>query len=464
MEIPLVGGHFEGRSPNIAPETCVNWFYEKNAGGESLVPTPGASLFSQLSGEIRGCIDYDGKPWFVAADTLYSLDASGTSTAKGTLNTSNGRVSMAHNGTRAGANQQIMIVDGSSGYIYDNVADTLSEITDPDFVTGTSLTFIDGYFVWSQKDSDRFWISSLYDGTAIDPADFSTAEGAPDRIQGVIADRRELYLFGEKTLEVWYNAGDPDNTFQRFQGGFSQCGAVGDTPAKFDNSIAWLKKNDRGQGEVVILADSYQPKIISTPEVNYQMSTYTIDDAFSYAYQSEGHEFYVITFPTNDVTWVYDASTQVWHQRAHAEGTRERYNCHTFSMGKHLFGDFENGKIYQLDNSLGTFDGSRIPRERTTALVTEEEKRARISSVQLDMEEGIGDPNANDTGMWLSYSKDGGHTYSNEVERSAGEGGQYSLRVIWRRLGFARNWIFKIRTWSPNRPILKGLYARLYGE
>ena len=95
----------------------------------------------------------------------------------------------------------------------------------------------------------------------------------------------------------------------------------------------------------------------------------------------------------------------------------------------------------------------------------EEEKRIRIVSFQLDMEEGIGDPNvATDTNMWLSYSKDGGHTFTDEVSRDMGDAGDYSTRVIWRRLGFARNWIFKLRTWSPNPMVLKGAYARLYGE
>ena len=97
--------------------------------------------------------------------------------------------------------------------------------------------------------------------------------------------------------------------------------------------------------------------------------------------------------------------------------------------------------------------------------MTDEEKRIRISEFQLDMEEGIGDPNVStDTTMWLSYSKDGGHLYTDEVSRDMGDAGEYSKRVIWRRLGEARNWIFRLRTWSPNPMVLKGAYARLYGE
>ena len=96
---------------------------------------------------------------------------------------------------------------------------------------------------------------------------------------------------------------------------------------------------------------------------------------------------------------------------------------------------------------------------------SEKRKDSRLSSVQLDMEEGTGDPNNDtDTSVWLSYSKDGGHHYTDEVERSIGNKGQYAHRLIWRRLGHARNWTFRIRTWSPNRIIIKGLIGRQYGD
>jgi len=289
--------------------------------------------------------------------------------------------------------------------------------------------------------------------------------------QAVASDRRDLFLFGKNTLEVWYNSGDTDNTFQRYQGGSTQTGCAAPFSVhRFDNTIAWLTENLRGNRMVAVMGEGYSPRYISTPEVNYRLSTYTTyADAFAYVYQHEGHEFYCLTFPSHNVTEVYDASTKQWHQRGHTIGgvfpNRERYNCHVFAFGKHLFGDYANGSIYQLDTSVGTISGTRIPRELVTPILTDEERRIRISSFQLDMQEGIGDPNVStDTSMWLSYSKDGGHTYTDEVEASMGDAGEYSTRVIWRRLGIGRNWNFKLRTWSPQPMVLKGAYARLYGE
>jgi len=472
VKIPIIAGAYEGRSPNVSPETCIGFFYEKGETGESLVSTPGDKIFnSSLSGEVRGGLAYNKLAYFVVGNTLYEFDAAGTATSRGTLNTSIGRVSMAHNGARAGASQQIMLVDGTTGYIYDNTTTTLTEITDVNMTSADTVVFLDGYFVFSQTGTDRFWITSQYDGTAIDGLDFVTAEGDPDEIQALVADQRQLFVFGVDTTEVFYNSGDTDQTFKVFQGGHTQTGCAAPFSAqRFDNSVIWLSQNRRGEGQVVRLSDGFQPMVISTQEVNYQISTYSrIDDAFAYVYQHEGHEFYVLTFPTGEATWVYDASTQQWHQRAHTIDNifpnRERYNAHVFAFGKHLFGDFQNGNIYEMDSELGTTNGTRIPRERTSLNVSNEEKRIRISSLQLDMAEGTGDTNdATDTSIWLSYSKDGGHTYSNEVERSIGNIGEYKHRVLWRKLGIGRNWIFRIRTSSPNKVILKGLIAILYGQ
>jgi len=218
-----------------------------------------------------------------------------------------------------------------------------------------------------------------------------------------------------------------------------------------------------------MMGQGYNPMVVSTPEINYQISTYNnIQDAFGYSYQHEGHEFYVLTFPTDNVTWAFDASTKEWHTRSHVISeldSRERYSCHVFAFGKHLFGDYLNGNIYALDGTIGTVNGARVHRQRTTIPISDEEDRRRLSSLQLDMEEGQGSGNeANDDQYWLSYSKNGGHTYNNAIMKNAGEGGDWARRVIWRWLGEARNWIFRIDTWTPKRPVLKGLIAKMYGE
>ena len=466
MKLTLLGG-VEGRSSNVSPEKGINLYYEKGEFGEALVNTAGSTEFVDLgNGEVRGALEYNSLAWFVCGATLYSVTSAGTAVSRGTLNTSSGRVSMAHNGVRSGGNQQIFIADGTQRYIYDNTTSTLTGYTD---YAVEHVVYIDGYFLFNVKGTDKFYNTLQYDGVTID--DFETAEGDPDIITTLIADQRQLQVFGSLSMESWYNSGDVDNLFQRYQGGFKQTGcAAGFSPARIDNTIMWLSQNDRGNAQVVQLGEGYLPKVVSSPELDYELSTYTtVSDAFGYAYQYEGHEFYVINFPTEKRVWAYDVVTKRWHQRAHNIAgvfpNRERYNCHVFAHGKHLLGDYQNGKIYALDSTVGTFNGARVERTVVTPNITEEETRIRISDAQLDMQEGTGDPNDDtDTTIWLSWSKDGGHTYGNEISADIGDAGEYRQRVIWRKLGWGRNWTFRVRTWTPNKVVLKALYVRPYGS
>jgi hypothetical protein len=127
---------------------------------------------------------------------------------------------MAHNGPQTRVtvyNQhQIFIADGSQWYIYDSDTSVLTGYTTDDAaatIAPSTVTFLDGYFVFSINgaSNDRFYITNLFQGTTVGGLDWAAAEGDPDILQAVIADRRDLYLMGKKTLEVWYNAGDPDN-------------------------------------------------------------------------------------------------------------------------------------------------------------------------------------------------------------------------------------------------------------
>jgi len=473
MKIPMIGGSYTGRSSSVSPERCINLYFDPASHAEgALVGTPGCTQFADCSahgGEVRGIIAYgQNVVYAVVGSKFLEISSTGTVTSRGTLNTSSGRVSMAHNGP--GVGNEIMVVDGSQGWIYSSTGGTFTQILDADFTSTDRVDFIDGYFIYAEKGSGRFWITNLYAGGTIDGLDFATAEGGPDRLMTVLCDKRQVWLFGEDTSEVWYNSGDANNTFQRFQGGFTHHGCVATfSPQLFDNTVVWLTRNNRGQCLVAQAGQGYAPKIISSPEMAYQIQQYsTVSDAWAYTYQLEGHEFYVLNFPTAKAVWAYDAATQIWHERAHIISNvfpnRERYNCHAFACGKHLLGDMSNGLIYQLSNSVYTMNGGVIPRVRQIGNISDEERRIRLKSVQIDLEEGVGLTDSTDTDAYLSWSKDGGHTWSNEIKKSIGKIGEYTLRAVWRKLGEGRIWAFRLKIYGPIKVVIKGMIARQYGE
>jgi hypothetical protein len=209
------------------------------------------------------------------------------------------------------------------------------------------------------------WVTSLLDGTSVDPLDFASAEGAPDQLISVNVDHREAWLFGTGTIEVWYNAGTADFPLQRIQGAFNELGcAAVYSVAKLDNTLFWLGSDARGSG-VVYRAVGYRGERISTHAVEFAIQNYSvISDAVAYSYQQEGHKFYVLTFPTAGATWVFDTSTGAWHERAsliNGHFGRHRSNCQMNFNNEIIVGDYENGNIYAFD--LDVYADDTIPQK-----------------------------------------------------------------------------------------------------
>lgn len=464
MRIPIIGGAYKGRASTASVEDAVNLYPEMgqtNPPIGSMVNVWGGILFSQLpSGEVRGMREFGGDLYVVCGPSLYRVDETGAYFRVGGIGSSTGPVCMTDNGPRNG--KQLVMADGGPLKVYDLDSGVITTTSSP---RTERCVFLDGYIIFVEKDTGQFWWTAIYDATTLDALDFATAEGAPDDLVTIITYNRNIILPGDDSTETWYNAGT-EQTFQRFQGGFMEMGCAAPHSIQIvGNSVCWLGKSRRGKVVPVTMAD-YQviPMTMDHPQIEQQIAQYSVvSDAISYAYSHEGHHFYVLTFPTENVTWVYDLAGKEWHRRAHivdgAYPNRERFNCHAVCFGKHLTGDFKNGKIYEMDSRYVTLDGDIIPNTRETRLIsTEEEDRIRIVSIQLVGEEGVGGD------VTLQYSKDGGRTWSAERTVSFGEIGQYRHRAIWRQLGMAREWVFRFTRWADAKTIYTGLIGKGYGE
>lgn len=426
----------------------------------ALFGTPGLTLYANLSlsptggssGTTRGMITTStGRVFAVFAHSLMEIIPTGTPTTRfidrsDALLTSIGRVSMADNG------QVLMIVDGTNGYQYDLTTNVLSFI--PGFPGGTTVAFQDGYFIFNMPNSETFYITNLY-STTIDPLNFASAEGSPDPLMSLLSDHRELWLFGSQTIEVWFNSGDPLFPFTRIDGAYITHGTMAPfSPAKMDNTIYWLGQDESGQG-MVWRAAGYQPVRCSTHAVEQAMRKYpTITDATSYTYQMDGHAFYVLNFPSGNATWVFDAATQLWHERAYTQENgflgRHLAEIHTVGFGLHLVSDYRNGLVYIFDPLKYTDNGNEIARIRTTPYVSQELKNVFFSKIQIDLQTGITQPGmTQDAQCMLRWSDDGGNSWSNEYWVDLGALGNTRTRAIWRRLGRSRERIFQFKITDP---------------
>ena len=231
-----------------------------------------------------------------------------------------------------------------------------------------------------------------------------------------------------------------------------------------DNTVFWLGKNKDGGG-IVWRLNGYTPQRVSTDAIEYAIAKYsTIADARAYAYQQEGHTFYVLTFPSGGATWVYDAATQLWHQRAYLDpdtGTlgRHRSNCHMYYAGLHIVGDFETGDLYALDLDYYQDGTDPMPSIRAAAYIGGPDYNWIIHNrLQVDFETGVGlvDGQGSAPLVLLDWSDDGGKTWSNQHRGSLGKTGEYLTRVFWTRLGRARARTYRVMISDPVKRVIMG--------
>jgi hypothetical protein len=470
--------------PEIVPEGGKEAAFLNRAPGLKLETTVG-------TGPIRGMLESGQWLYVVSGAKLYKVSQTYVATEIGNVGGNSGPVSMAFNGT------QLFVVDNGPSFVY-NILDN-SYVENETFPQAQTVTFINGYFIFNEPNSQRYWVTELYDGTTLEGTSVANAEGSPDGIVSLIADHNELWIFGGNSVEVWYDAGlpPPGVPFQRIQGAFNEIGCVATySVAKLDNSLFWLGADARGQG-IVYRANGYTGVRVSTHAVEYAIAQYgTISDAIAYTYQQEGHTFYVLTFPTANATWVYDAATQAWHERgswANDSFIRHRSNCRAVFNGEVLVGDFENANIYSFDLDVYSDNGGVQKWIRSwRALPTGQNnlKRTAQHSMQLDCEVGFTLPPVNqplflttededilitesfdslidEVGVFVSpqpevllrWSDDGGHTWSNYHSKNMGTTGQTGKRVIWRRLGMTlklRDRVYEVSGTDPVKIAIMG--------
>lgn len=473
-QFPFVGASYTARSKTFDAQRCVNLYPEVSQSGPApsksvaaLIGTPGLALWATLAGgTVRGLLRFSqAQAVAVVGANVYLVTTAGVGTLVGTITEGTTPVSMASNGTI------VMIVTGPTGYVLTPATATLGPITSSDFHGADVVYFLDGYFVFNKPGTGQFQITGLY-SSSINGLDFATAEGAPDLLITLIVDHRELWLFGENSTEIWFNSGNPDFPFERNQGAFLEVGCAAKySAAKLDNTVIWLSADERGQG-MVMRANGYQPQRISTHALEFAIASYSrIDDAVAWTYQQEGHTFYVLTFPTARKTWAWDASTNLWHERAYrlGDGTLAQHRglCQMTFAGETLVGDWETGNIYRLDLDTFTDNGAAIARIRACPhLATGGYKRQFFTALQIDMEAGVGlaAGQGSDPQAMLRWSNDGGYTWSPEMWASIGRIGEYRRRVRWRRLGHARDRVFEVTITDPVKVVIVGASAEAQME
>ena len=339
---------------------------------------------------------------------------------------------------------------------------TVLPASDGAFVGGSTVEVVDNYFIYNKPNSQLWGATDLL-SIISNPLSYGSKDGSPDDLVTIIVDRREVYLLGEMSSEVWIDIGAFPFPFQRIPGTSTQQGiAAKFSAARMGNSFAYVSRNNRGEATIVRM-NGYIPERISTHAVENTLVGQNVSDALAWTYQLNGHETYVVTFPSigeNGLTWAFDNTTGLWHKWLYTnnqnEYERHRGNCCSFFNQQVLVGDYENGKLYRVSLSEYTDDGQLVRRVRRCPHITTDLQRQYFHELQIQFEPGVGlsTGQGDNPQAMLRWSNDGGFTWSNENWVTIGAQGQYYNRAMWRRLGWARDRIFEVVVTDPIKAVI----------
>ena len=448
----FIGGTYIAQSRLANQERTVNFLLEKMEaeGGKTryaLYGTPGVTAFAThatMAGWRATYTHPGGRAFGVVNTNFVEILASGDLTSRGTVaNTNSNPATICGNGD--GGNE-LFITSGDKGYHYDLATDTLTEV----IASGCTMGgFCAGYFLVLDAATSTLKQSGLFDGTTWTESAQRTL--AQDRWLGLLAMVGEVWLFGSETSEVWYPSGEFPFAFRPhptvIPSGIKAPFSARDVGGK----ATWVSNTREGLIQVRQAA-GLDPVRISHHGLETAFEGYTdLAGGLADSYAEDGHTHYLLTFPSDNKTWVADATTPgIWCERGLWNIAQNRYDAwgplwHCIAHGKHLIGDRTSSTLFEMATSIVTdTDGSAIRRLRRAPALHNLHERIFYNQFELYLETGLGELNEDDPLVELNYSNDSGKTWEYAGFVSAGAQGEHGKRVYWNRLGSGIDRVFEV--------------------
>jgi hypothetical protein len=350
---------------------------------------------------------------------------------------------------------QIVIVDGSSAYLWTQTTTTFTVISPFQATGARTVTFCSGFFVAEQPGTQTFWVSNAFDGSTWNALAFAEASSGEGTIQAVDQLNGVLIIFMSNAMEFWQDVGTSPEPFAPIQSAYNEWGlAAIFSRAHINQGIVFLGVTTNGIAQLCFL-NGFSVQVLSDPDTEAIWQGFTtVSDAVALTYQVDHHPMYQITFPSANRSWIFDQSTGISSEVQTGPSVNPARHWGNFSAlagGFNYISDYATNQIYQMNPAVYTDNGQTTVREIITRHVLSAFNRVRLSLLYLDMETGVGlqTGQGSDPQIMLQVSRDNGRTWSAERWKALGKVGKYLTRVTWRRFGVARDYVFKIRMSDP---------------
>lgn len=448
LPVPIVGGTYKHSSLPLSAQRTVNWFPEVTPQGRkiiSLQPTPGARAFSQAaSGAIdRGMFNWNGNLYKVSNATLFKIDSGGTQTSVGTIN---GTARCAF----AGDASLLVIVTGGLVYSYDG--STLTLQTSAEFEAPDTVAYLNQQAIYDGANG-RFVVSDAGALATINALNYANAESAGDALIRPFVSGQIVYMFGEESVETWWNSGAGSPPFDRVEGGLTEVG-LGAMWSPASNEVAmYFLGHDR---TVYIGTGSNIQRVTSGHPVFNEIANFrVVSDAIGMTFTWKAQNFYMLSFPTEGRTFCLSESAAEWFEMSTNE-TAHFATSYEYIYGKHLVAS--GGDVLEWRFDVYADNGVTIHRLRDSLPIhgglydsAFEGRPVTMNRLEIIMNTGVGllTGQGSSPEIMLRLSDDGGRTFSSYIHGSVGSLGDNTYRVVFGPLGQFYNRVIRLVATDP---------------
>lgn len=446
VPFPLIGPTYTNRSLPVSSQVTRNFYIEVNQqGGEpiSFNPFPGLKPFSTGSGENRGDGRLDDILYTVAGNNLIKVAATGVQTTIGTIEGTN-RCVLAEDQ----AGNLIITTGEGKPYAYDGI--TLTQGTDVDLPNASTVTYINRRVVYDGNGGDIVF-ADLSSPLSVDSANVIIAEAKPDDVKAVFAYKQQVQAFGASSVQPLYNSGTGNPPYDFILNATQEIGLDAIHSLASNKNFLYFLGSDLIPYRLAGL-DS-QP--IGNPAIGQAIENYSrTNDAFGVTFTIDNLDFYMLSFPSGNETWLFNEQSGLWTNLAFgADGSQHLISGYQLIYNKHLVTDRRNGNVYELDFDTFTDNGETIQHRRDTVSVNGRTfgragAKVFMDRLELIIETGTSLVTA-ESQIIMQYSDDNGRSFSSERFASIGAQGEFRYKLEWLGLGFFYNRMFRF-TMSDN--------------
>lgn len=500
----ICGGSNKYDLAKVCQSFTLNMYEETTEQSDSYVnkvlrPIRGYKVFQNIPGKCRGlytCVNgliyavFGNDLWLVKNNQHYLI---------GTLASSDNIVHFCETGSgvfdrrtleKKDFYSHLMLVDGIGCYSVDTSLKPAQQAVDfttivlptrdiehTEAIQPTHIAYLYGYVVVNDSGTDNFYVSYQYpfqrtdsngnldmDVFQVDSEEWSALGGQsiasywqPDNTTALVANGTRLITFGERSVQ-WFSYTNNLNT--PFACPDTAAQLIGlravNSLCQLGNLVIWLGASDIGSSGVYVNRQGTTCERVSTTSIEQRISKMNVvGDAIGQIWQFNSHIFYVLTFPSENVTLCYDLVENSWSDRCSLNSQNEqvawRYQFASKTGDGKIIQACQDYIVEQTEEKWNEHDNTPILRLRRGGVTQSNGNLIIINAITLNTNNGqtypIDDRQAE---MMMRFSTDGSLWSDVEVV-DIGAIGQYDYDSTFYNLGIGKLWTFEFSC-SENYP------------